>query len=101
MFNATKTATAALMLAVLAPIPAMAETVSVPVRYGDLDLSTAEGQRTFDRRIAAASRSICGAADLEREIARKALVKKCMAEVRQSAEPSRLAAIATKTRAVS
>lgn len=101
MLKMTKTATAALMLTVLAPIPAMAETVSVPVRYGDLDLSTSEGQRSFDRRIAAASRQICGAADLERDIARKARVKKCMAEVGRSAEPSRLAAIATKTRAVS
>ena len=101
MFKATKTTTAAIMLAVLAPIPAMAETVSVPVSYGDLNLASAEGQRAFDRRIAVASRAICGAADMEREVARKARVKKCVAEVRRSAEPSRLAAIATKTRAVS
>lgn len=101
MLKMTKTTTAALMLAVLAPIPAMAETISVPVRYGDLDLSTAEGQRSFDRRIAAASRQICGSAGLERDVARNARVKKCLAQVRKSAEPSRLAAIATKTRAVS
>lgn len=101
MFNATKTATGAIMLAVLAPIPAMAETMSVPVRYGDLDLSTAEGQRSFDRRIASATRVICGTVEAERNLVMKARVKKCVAEVRKSAEPSRLAAIATKTRAVS
>lgn len=101
MFTATKTATAALMIALLSPIPAMAETVSVPVRYSDLDLSSVDGQRALDRRIAFASRTICGSAELEREIARKARVKKCVAEVRKSAEPSRLAAIATKARAIS
>lgn len=101
MFNATKTATAALMLAVLAPIPAMAETVSVPVRYGDLNLASPEGQRAFDRRIASATRAICGSADMERDLALKTRIKKCVAEVRKTAEPSRLAAIATKTRAVS
>lgn len=101
MFNATKTITAALAIAVSAPIPVMAETVSVPVRYGDLDLSSKEGQHAFERRIAVASRHICGAADLEHDIARKARVKKCVAEVRRSAEPDRLAAIATKMRVVS
>lgn len=101
MFKATKFLSAALAIAVLAPIPAMAETVSLSVRYSDLDLSNPSGQKVFARRIAAASRHICGAADMERDITRKARVKQCQAEVRRSAEPDRLAAIATKTRAVS
>lgn len=101
MTHMTKIASAALALAILSPIPVMAETVSVPVRYGDLDLSTPEGRRALDSRIAVASRHICGSAELEQDIARKSRVQKCVAEVRRSAEPVRLAAIATKTRAVS
>lgn len=101
MFNATKITSAALALAILSPIPALAETVSVPVRYGDLDLSSADGQRAFSRRIAAAGRMICGELDRERDLSRRTLVSKCLAEVRTSAEPARLAAIAVKARAAS
>ncbi|MFM5914146.1 MAG: UrcA family protein [Chakrabartia godavariana] len=101
MFSATKMTTAALALALLAPVSAMAETMSVPVRYGDLDLSTTQGQRSFERRIAAASRMICGSLDRERDVARRGSITKCLAEVRQSAEPARIAAIAVKTRALS
>ena len=101
MFNATKITTAALALSLLAPAAAMAETMSVPVRYGDLDLSSAEGQRSFERRIAAASRMICGSVDRERDVARRSSVTKCLADVRQSAEPAKLAAIAEKSRAAS
>jgi UrcA family protein len=101
MFNASKIKSAVIALAILAPIPAMAETVSVPVRFADLDLSTADGQHVFNRRIAAASRKICGSADLERDVSRRAAVNKCLAKVRTSTEPARLAAIANKARAVS
>lgn len=101
MFNATKITTAALALALLAPAAAMAETMSVPVRYGDLDLSTPQGQRSLERRIAAASRMICGSVDRERDLGRRSSILKCLAEVRQSAEPAKLAAIAQKNRAVS
>ena len=101
MFNATKITSAALALAILAPIPAMAETVSVSVRYADLNLSTAEGQQVFNRRIAAAGRQICGAVDSERDLSRRASISKCLSEVRSSAEPARLAAIVVKARAVS
>jgi UrcA family protein len=101
MFNATKITAAALALAILSPIPAMAETMSVPVRYGDLNLASADGQQAFNRRIAAASRKICGTADSERDLSRRSAVTKCLAEVRRSVEPARLAAIADKARAVS
>jgi UrcA family protein len=101
MFTANKITSAALALAILAPIPAMAETASVRVRYADLDLSSADGQRAFNRRIAAAGRQICGAADSERGLSRRASINKCLSEVRTSAEPARLAAIAVKARAVS
>lgn len=38
---------------------------SVEVRYHDLDLSTAEGQKTLDRRIDRAARGVCDAAVLD------------------------------------
>jgi UrcA family protein len=101
MFKANKITSAVLALAILAPLPAMAETVSVSVRYADLNLASAEGQQAFNRRIAAAGRQICGAVDNERDLSRRASITKCLSEVRTSAEPARLAAIANKARAVS
>lgn len=97
MFKSTKITSAALALAMLAPATAMAETVSIPVRYGDLNLASKEGRAAFDRRIAAASRQICGSADTEKNLTRRSAVKKCNAEVRQSAEPARMAAILAKS----
>ena len=65
--------------------------VNSPVKAnGDLDLSTTQGQRSFERRIAAASRMICGSVDRERDVARRGSITKCLAEVRQSAEPARI-----------
>ncbi len=101
MFNANKIKSAVLALAILAPLPAMAETVSVSVRYADLNLASAEGQQAFNRRIAAAGRQICGVVDSERDLSRRASINKCLAKVRSSAEPARLAAIADTARAVS
>ena len=44
--------------ATLVSAPAFAESISV--KYKDLDLSTAEGQRSLDSRIEAAARKVCG-----------------------------------------
>lgn len=47
----------------LASSPALAgdnETMSIEVSYRDLDLSTADGQRTLERRLHAAAEKICG-----------------------------------------
>ena len=64
MRNLTITsALAALALAATAQ-PAAAETVSIAVPYGDLNLSTEAGMATLAGRIAAASRRICGEADV-------------------------------------
>lgn len=41
-----------------AATPAFAESLSIP--YHDLNLSTAEGQKTLDRRIDKAAREFCG-----------------------------------------
>ena len=49
--------------ALLAAAPAAAETPSrflVFVQHGDLDLATAAGQRTLDRRLREAARQTCG-----------------------------------------
>jgi len=48
-------------VAALLSTPALAKPVapSVSVDYSDLDLSTKSGQKTLDRRIAAAARSVC------------------------------------------
>jgi UrcA family protein len=76
MFNANKITSAVVALAILAPLPAMAETVSVSVRYADLNLASAEGQQAFNRRIAAAGRQICGAVDSERDLSRRASINR-------------------------
>lgn len=49
---------AALMGLALTAAPAFAD--SIAVHYRDLDLSTAEGQKTLDHRIDAAARQVCG-----------------------------------------
>jgi len=51
----------ALAAAVLAaPVAAADEAPSVGVRYGDLDLTSEEGQRQLDRRLERAAREVCG-----------------------------------------
>ena len=53
-------ALAATVLTIAAATPLRAETVSVPVAYGDLDLGTAAGVATLDSRIRHAADQICG-----------------------------------------
>lgn len=51
----------ALTAAVLAaPVVAADEAPSVAVRYGDLDLTSAEGQQQLDSRLERAAREVCG-----------------------------------------
>jgi len=52
-------ALAALSLAVIAT-PASAETTTIAVPYGDLNLSSAAGMATLEGRIAAAAEKVCG-----------------------------------------
>jgi UrcA family protein len=44
--------------------PVSAETQSVTVSYGDLDLDTPQGIATLESRIQAASRKICGSTEV-------------------------------------
>ena len=63
VFAATAAVAASFATLAIGTAPAYAqtaETVDVAVRYGDLDLSTAKGAATLDRRIARAAETICG-----------------------------------------
>jgi UrcA family protein len=55
----------ALAALALGTAAAAAASNSVEVRYDDLDLSTAKGQKTLDRRIDQAARSVCDAEILD------------------------------------
>ena len=71
----------ATLITIAAATPVRAETVSVPVAYGDLDLSTPAGVATLDRRVRRAADRICGIAD----IATRVQVAQCRHEVLASA----------------
>ena len=61
--NAPIAATAALLGLALTTAPAFAgagECTQVRVEYSDLDLTSADGQRTLERRLDAAARDACG-----------------------------------------
>ncbi len=65
MFTRTISALAAMALtagtlALSTPVKAAPADDQVSVRIGDLDLSSAEGAATLDRRVRAAARQICG-----------------------------------------
>jgi UrcA family protein len=84
---------AALTSATAAAAQPATRTVSEQVSYSDLDLSNGQGVRTFDRRIDAAIRRLCGtgpttslAAHVER--------RQCRQEARSSVQPQRAFAIA-------
>lgn len=94
MFTATKIASAALVLAVLAPLPAMAETRSVRVSYSDLNLASAAGKARLDRRIAFAAKQICGTGEGDRSLSAERAARACAAAVMKTSDPARLAAIA-------
>ena len=96
MFTATKIASAALVLAVLAPLPAMAETRSVRVSYSDLNLASAAGKARLDRRIAFAAKQICGTGEGDRSLSAERAARACAAAVMKTSDPARLEAI-TKT----
>lgn len=72
--------------------PVRAETVSIPVSYADLDLSTPEGARTLDRRVARAADKICG----QSVTGDRFRPARCRAEVLNSAAV-RIAEVRTKT----
>jgi UrcA family protein len=74
----------ALALAIAAP--AAAETASIAVPYGDLDLTKDSGRKVLDTRIARAANRLCGTIGA-RDLVRLAAHKACVAEARASAAP--------------
>lgn len=69
--------------------PAFANPMTVKtehVRYGDLDLSASEGQKTLESRVDAAVKRVCGIAPLNpADLARLADARSCVAKARASA----------------
>jgi UrcA family protein len=97
MIAVTKIASAALALAVLAPLPAMAETKSIRISYSDLNLASASGKARLDRRIAFATRQICGVTDGDRSLPAERAARACAAGVKRNVEAARFAAISRRT----
>lgn len=78
----------------LSPVPALAdEAPTRSVQYGDLDLTKPEGVVRLERRIAAAVRSVCQAAD-PRDVSLASKVQKCRKAARASASDKMQLAIA-------
>jgi UrcA family protein len=65
------------------------------VRTGDLDLRSAEGQRTLDRRLAHAAREVCGTAS-DVDVVGKNEVRKCRDETLAKARGQREAIFARR-----
>jgi UrcA family protein len=79
---------AAIAAALIAVVPAFAGGAkSANVSYADLNLASASGKATFERRIVRAADRICGVA-LERHLALQQAAKQCAAGARESARPS-------------
>ena len=77
--------------AVTAASPAAAsgptENRSAAVRYGDLDLKTADGATELNRRVARAASRICAAAD-PRDLGQVAAAHSCRSTAIANAQPS-------------
>jgi UrcA family protein len=85
------------------PVQASARTApdAAPVRVvdaADLDLSTANGKATFDRRLAAAVKVVC-AADEPSDLPGQIAVRTCRSHARQALVAQRNAVIVAATQA--
>ncbi|MEI9927962.1 MAG: UrcA family protein [Sphingomonas sp.] len=80
---------------VFAGAPALAQSAqSVAVRVNDLDLSTASGRHTLDRRVATATEAVCGSY-FGTQDAEARRISRCRSEVSAQVAP-RLAATRTQ-----
>lgn len=74
--------------ALLAAAPATAgETKSAKVHFAGLDLTSASGRATLERRVSRAADQVCGV-EMEREIGRAMLARRCASNARASARPA-------------
>lgn len=69
---------AMLAAALIIPAAAQAETLSVAVPFGDLDLTKEAGRRTLDTRLERAARKVCGGAAPVRELSEMRNHRECM-----------------------
>ncbi|MCS6986166.1 MAG: UrcA family protein [Sphingomonadaceae bacterium] len=97
----TRIALACLVAAAVGPVPAAASDLrmnwhprpALTVRTADLDLTTAQGRATLDRRIHRAARAICTPTGLGLTPALEAQRMACIDATVRAARPARLAAI--------
>jgi UrcA family protein len=86
-------AASAAALATLSPTVAQAqepigfEQRTTTVRYGDLNLASAEGRKQFDRRMEAAIRNVCGD-PATRDLRGNAAALRCAATVKRNVAPA-------------
>lgn len=73
-------------LALALAVPAAAETTSITVPYGDLDLTKAEGRATLERRLGRATLRVCGDRQ-PRALPLIAAHRRCIADTRASYQP--------------
>ena len=79
--------------ALLALLPAHVGAGELPpevrVSHADLDLTTAAGVRTFDRRIMAAAKAVCPDVQGISGVARQFVARRCIALAISNAKPQR------------
>ncbi|HEY0621844.1 UrcA family protein [Sphingomonas sp.] len=86
LFNLARAA--AIAAALIAAVPAFAGGAkSANVSYADLNLASALGKATFERRVSRAADRVCGV-ELGRDIVAQAAAKRCAAAARESARPA-------------
>lgn len=79
---------AAIAAALLAAVPAVADGAkSVQVSYADLNLASAQGKASFERRIGVAAQRVCGPA-YQRDLMMLAATKRCVAATLESTQPA-------------
>jgi UrcA family protein len=79
---------AAIAAALLAAIPAVADGAkSVQVSYADLNLASAQGKASFERRINAAAQRVCGPAP-GLNLVMQAAANRCVAATLESTQPA-------------
>jgi UrcA family protein len=79
----------ALGAVLLVSLPAAAGTSkSVLVSYSDLNLTSAAGKQTFERRIASAAVAVCGNPAAQRDLVASAHRKRCVMAALDSARPA-------------
>ena len=97
MFKPLLTAAAAVLVLAIVPVQAQVAS-SRTVTYADLDLSTADGQQTLEKRLRAAIRAVCGPLGMV-DVATSIRGQKCKREAAaKAASEAQLAITRDRTR---